>query len=104
MSTVQMRIRGRNRFLTVPSDYEGIREMRRDYELNLRWLLAHYDEFLTQYPEEFIAVYDREVVAHANTIEQLRSQLNKQFGEKMIEDARSIVIRKITAKTEQLIL
>jgi len=78
--------------------------MRRDYETNLRWLFVHYDELLSKYPEEYVAVYDQQPVAHSNDIQNLQNQLNNLYGEHKIEDLRSIAVRQVTKKTEQLIL
>jgi phage anti-repressor protein len=73
-----------------------------EYEKNMKWLREHYDELLRDYPEEYVAVYDNNVVGHSKNINDLLHQLSDHdLG---IDDTRAVAIRKISHKTEQLFL
>jgi hypothetical protein len=77
----------------------NILAIRRDYQKNLTWLLDNYDDLLQQFQDEYVAVYDEHLVANANTIELLYTKMSGQHI-----DPRSVAVRKIAKKTEQLIL
>ena len=56
--------------MTVPS-VASAREGLRAAEVEQAFWDEHYREFLTKYPEQFVAVKDREVVAAAADLSQL---------------------------------
>jgi hypothetical protein len=41
---------------------------------DLEWALAHYSELEPQYRGEYVAVWQKQVIAHAKELEQLLSQ------------------------------
>ncbi len=48
------------------------------YRADALYFEAHRQELLRQYPEQWVAVYDRQVVATASEIPELREQLDQQ--------------------------
>ena len=98
MATVQLR--GRRVPLTLTSsEKEGILAIRRDHQKNLLWILSHYDELPEEFPDQYVAVYDEQLVAHANSISELVATISCQHI-----DPRAVAVRKMMKKTEQLIL
>jgi hypothetical protein len=54
-------------------------EIRRDRE----WFLKNYQELVKEYPEEFVAIWDKKVVADASDLDELKSKIpTKLKGEK----------------------
>jgi hypothetical protein len=98
MATVQLR-GGEVSLTLTSSEKANMLAIRRDHQKNVMWMLKHYDELLQQFPDEYVAVYDEWPVAHAKTILDLSAKMSDQHI-----DPRSVAVRKITKKTEQLIL
>lgn len=54
-------------------------EVRRDRE----WFLKNYQELVSKYPEEFVAIWDEEVIADAPDLGKLKNKIpNELKGEK----------------------
>ena len=44
------------------------------------WAWDHYAEFVQQYPDQWIAVYHKEVVAHGESIDEIENTARKKTG------------------------
>jgi hypothetical protein len=75
-------------------------ETLRQFEEDLDWIAEHYDELKVKYPEEFVAVYKKQVVAHDPEMSKLMEDLEKQYGEL----SRAIAVKYITPRKEEMIL
>jgi hypothetical protein len=48
----------------TPAEHQEIAERMRVFEEDTVWVEEHYDELLAKYPEEWIAVDHKQVIAH----------------------------------------
>ena len=51
------------------------------YENDLAWVIANYDDLIKKYAEKFIAVLDSKVIEHASKIEELVKLLSSKYQE-----------------------
>ncbi len=54
------------------------KEMKRDRE----WFLNNYQKLVNDYPEEFIAIRDEKIIAHATDFENLQKKMSSQLKDK----------------------
>ncbi len=52
----------------------------RAFDRNRRWFVAHHEEILARYAEEFVAVLDEHVVAHSPDFHDMLAQLRAARG------------------------
>lgn len=62
------------------------------------WVSAHYSELVEKYPEMYVAIHRRQVIAASGEYEVLRSDLIKKFG-----NADNITVEFITTKRLKLL-
>jgi hypothetical protein len=72
----------------------------KQFEQDLNWINAHYDELKALYPEQFIAVYRGQVVGHAPQVETVMEDMKRRYG----EVSGSIAVKYISAREDELIL
>ena len=82
------------------SELESIAKITRDYEKNVIWLIQHYKELQSQYQDEYVAVYDQTLIGHAKKLNDLLEYVANQH----VIDFRSMAIKKLSKRTEQLFL
>jgi len=78
-------------------EIDCILAIRSDYAKNMDWLLAHYDELRKLHPDKYVAVLDQKPVAFANSVETLMQILSRGTV-----DVRSVAIKKLSSKREEL--
>jgi hypothetical protein len=49
------------------------------YENDLSWVLENYSTLIEKYANKFVAVFNKRVIAHAETIQELMEELNAKF-------------------------
>jgi len=74
--------------------------IRSDHDKNVSWLIAHYDELLKRFPDQYIAVYDEEVLATAKTLDALSKRIETEATIVPKFDIRAVVTRKISTAPE----
>jgi hypothetical protein len=62
----------------TPTDTQIEQELEQ-YENDLSWVLDNYPSLIEKYGNEFIAVLNKQVLTHAETIQQLVEELNTKF-------------------------
>ena len=67
---------------------------------NSRWLGDHYSELAKKYRDEWVAVYDRTVIAHGKDLRGISRELRKKYKEGYGE----IAFEFVTTKPIELIL
>lgn len=72
----------------------NILTVKSDYEKNMTWLLAHFDELAKYHKDQYVAVCDDKAVAFADTIEALIDEMADQPY-----DIRSAAIRQLSHAT-----
>lgn len=60
---------------------DGIDTQLRRYEQDSVWLHRRFDRLRKKYPDEFVAVFKRKIVAHAPTIAQLHAGIRRHSPE-----------------------
>jgi hypothetical protein len=75
-------------------------ETLKQFEEDLEWITHHQEELKRQYPEEYVAIYKHQVVAHSSEMNKLMEELEKRYGEL----SKSIAIKYITPRKEEMIL
>jgi len=71
-----------------------------DFEEDVQWLDMSYEQLKEQFNEEWIAVFDRQVVDHDMILERLIGRLKIKFP----RDFRNMVLEFITKKKVEMIL
>ena len=71
-----------------------------DFEEDVQWLEMSYEQLKDQFNEEWIAVFDRQVVDHDVNLETLMGRLETKFP----KDFRNMVLEFITKKKVEMIL
>jgi len=51
---------------------------------DLNWARAHHSELLTKYEDEWIAIYDQQIVAHGASIAEVKRAAPTKTGQKHI--------------------
>jgi hypothetical protein len=97
LATVQL---NGNRIEIENSHLESIVQITRDYQKNMTWLIEHYDKLRSQFPDEYVGVYDQKLIEHAKKLNDLLEYIVNQCT----IDIRSVAIRKLSKQTEQLFL
>lgn len=67
------------------------------FEEDFRWLHQHYDRLKSQYPEEYVAVFQKQVVDHDSSLEQLMRRLRAQYP----QEVGRIVLEFVSTKIRQ---
>jgi len=49
------------------------------YEEDMSWILDNYTSLIEKHGNEFVAVLNKKVLAHADTIQQLKDHLQEKF-------------------------
>ena len=75
---------------------EAVMERGRRFDADLRWAEAHREELKQQYPDQWLGIARQQVLAHADTPEEVRDQLDAAG-----EDVSSTVLHHARVK-EQL--
>ena len=60
---------------------EAIVKELKQYESDSSWIHQHFDDLRERYPNEFVAVYQGEIIAHAQTIRALHAVMRKGHPE-----------------------
>lgn len=68
---------------------EAIVKELKQYESDSSWIHQHFDDLRIRYPNEFVAVYHGEIIAHAQTVRELHAAIKKSrpetFGRAAVE-------------------
>jgi len=72
-------------------------EMER-FEKDMQWIYNNYETLKRQHPNEFVAVFDQQLVAHSADIEGLIKALRPQYGD------RDLAIKFIYAEPPNTVL
>jgi hypothetical protein len=62
-----------------------------EYAKDSEYLHSHYSDYLKKYDQQYIAIKNKEVVAHSENIDELKNQLNSknmELGSALIEYIR----------------
>lgn len=70
------------------------------FEKDMDWISKRYTELANKYPEEYVAVYDGEVVGHSSDLNKLMGHLKKKYR----EAATYVAIQYVSPKKDELIL
>ena len=70
------------------------------YEEDMSWILDNYTSLIEKHGNEFVAVLNQTVLAHAETIQQLKDHLHEKFH----ADANRPVIEFIYPEHPNLVL
>jgi hypothetical protein len=84
---------------TQLSDTQLSRELEQ-YEHDLSWILDNYASLIEKHGNEFVAVLNKNVIAHAKTIQQLQEHLHEKFD----ADAHRAVIEFIYPEHPNFVL
>ena len=77
----------------------GEMQVLQQLEIDNNWFRNHYTDLQSKYKNQFIAVKDKSIIEHANSLEELLSKLSKRGI-----DASNILIEFILEKGKILIL
>ncbi|MDZ7361565.1 MAG: DUF5678 domain-containing protein [candidate division KSB1 bacterium] len=75
---------------------EKLRKFRADYI----WFNEHYEELQRKYEEEWVAIFNKQVVDHGKNLKPLLQRLRKNYP----DDAGDIVVEFVTLEEVNLIL
>ncbi|GEM_PF-6481287 len=64
-----------------------------------KWIMDNYQDLQTKYPDEHIAVYNKEVIDHDNDLQRLIGRLKNQYY-----DIKHILIRFISKDKVTLVI
>lgn len=65
-----------------------------------KWLDRHYDELKIEYPDEWVAVFKKNVVGHDRDLHELMEELEKKYG----DDAGHMAVEFVSPKKVELTL
>ena len=71
-----------------------------NFEEDVQWLDMSYEQLKDRFDEEWIAVFDRQVVDHDINLERLMGRLETTFP----KDFRNMVLEFVTKKKVEMIL
>lgn len=72
----------------------------REFEENMDWLNKHYEKLKKEYPENYVAVFNRKVVDHDSNLNTLMKRIETNYPG---QDSK-IAVKYVTAKKIELIL
>jgi len=70
------------------------------YEENAKWISKHYEELKDKFRDEWVAVFNSEVIDHDRELNKLVRRLRKKYP----KDYNEIAVEYVTAKEIELIL
>jgi len=77
-----------------------ILEALRNFQADHMWFDQHYEELKKKYKEEWVAVFQKQVIDHAKSLKILLRRLRKNYP----NDAGDIVVEFVTLEEVNLIL
>lgn len=75
---------------------EGLKQ----FEEDTSWLYEHYDRLKLEYPDQFIAVFQQQVVDHDPDLSRLMERLRERYQ----EEAGRIAVEYISRKKMEYVL
>ena len=78
----------------------AIEQQLKQFEKDTDWIFAQYSELANRYPEEYVAVYQCEVIDHGNDLNRLMERLRTKYG----EAATGMAIQYVSPRKDELIL
>jgi hypothetical protein len=63
-------------------------------------VVAHYDELLRRFPDQYVAVFDEEVITSGRTLDGLSKNITMEAARIPKFDIRSVVVRRISTVSE----
>ena len=63
------------------------------FEKDMQWIYDRYESLKQRYPNEFVAVYNGQIVAHSRDIDALVRELRRQYGDKASEIAVKFIYK-----------
>lgn len=72
----------------------------RGFEENMNWLNKHYEKLKKQYPDKYVAVFDKKVVDHDSDLSTLVRRLETNYA----KESNKIAVKYVTTKKIELIL
>lgn len=72
----------------------------RGFEENMNWLNKHYEKLKRQYPDKYVAVFDKKVVDHDSDLNTLMRRLDTNYA----KESNRIAVKYVTTKKIELIL
>jgi len=63
------------------------------FEQDMAWIYAHHEALKQTYPNEFVAVYGGQVVAHSLDADTLVQELRQQYGDQASEIAVKFIYK-----------
>jgi hypothetical protein len=79
---------------------EIILEKLRNFQADSIWFDRNYEELKKKYKEEWVAVFNKQVIDHGKNLKALLRRLNKNYP----DDAGDIVVEFVTMEEVNLIL